>query len=100
MSVATLLRARHVGIRELKDHLSEWLGKQAPLVATDRGQPTHFVVPYDEMIEIVEILEELSDSGLVERVQAARAGYQKGGWVPLVAAERSPRYRRKPSSAR
>lgn len=99
MGVAALMGAKHVGIRELKDHLSAWLGKGAPLVATDRGQPTHFVVPYAEMIEIIEILEELSDGGLVERVLAARKGYRKGGWVPLAVAERPATYRPRPRKA-
>ena len=95
MGVTALLGARHVGIRELKDHLSEWLGKNAPLVATDRGQPTHFVVPYGDMLEIVEMLEELSDPDLVARIQAGRAGYRKGAWVPFVAAESGVVYGRR-----
>jgi prevent-host-death family protein len=82
MGVAALLKARHVGVRELKEHLSGLLKDGHPIVATDRGTPTHFVVPYDEMIEIVEMLEELSDPALVRRVQETRVAQEKGGWIP------------------
>ena len=83
MGVASLLRAKHVGVKELKNRLSELLRKGEPLVATDRGKPTHFVVPYDEMVEIVELLEELSDPAIGKRIQEGRRAYQKGQWVPV-----------------
>lgn len=83
MAVASLLKARHVGIKELKNRLSELLRTRQPLVATDRGEPTYFFVPYDEMVEVVEILEELSDPETVKRVQEGRTAYQKGGWIPV-----------------
>lgn len=85
MTVASLLRAKHVGIKELKNRLSEFLSQDRPLVATDRGDPIYFLVPYDEMVEIVEILEELSDPEAVKRVQEGRKAYKKGGWIPLPA---------------
>ena len=83
MTVASLLKAKHIGIKELKDHLSELLRKHEPIVATDRGDPTYFLIPYDEMVEIVEILEELSDPEIVKNVQEGRRAYKKGGWIPL-----------------
>ena len=83
MTVSTLLKARHVGIKELKNHLSELLRTGRPLVATDRGEPTSFIVPYDDMVEIVEILEELSDPEIVKSIQEGRKAYKNGGWIPV-----------------
>ena len=83
MTVASLLKAKHIGIKEIKNHLSGILKKHQPVVATDRGQPTYFFIPYDEMIEMVEIFEELSDPATVQRVQEGRKAYKKGGWVPV-----------------
>ena len=83
MNVASLLRAKHVGIKELKDHLSALLKKHQPLVATDHGDPTYFLVPYEDMIEIVEILEEISDPTVVRSMQEGRRAYKKGGWIPV-----------------
>ena len=82
MTVASLLKAKHVGIKELKNHLSAMLKTHRPMVATDRGEPTYFFIPYNEMIEIVEILEELSDPDMVRQIQKARLAYKKNGWVP------------------
>lgn len=83
MTVASLLKAKHIGIKELKDHLSELLRKHEPMVATDRGVPAYFLIPYDEMVEIVEIIEELSDPETVKNIHAGRKAYKKGGWIPL-----------------
>lgn len=83
MTIAALLRAKHVGIKELKNRLSELLKTQQPLVATDRGQPAYFMIPYEEMIELVEMLEELSDPETLRQVAEGRKAYRKGGWVPV-----------------
>ena len=83
MAVAGLLRARHVGIRELKDHLSELLEEGKPLVATDHGNPKYFLVPYEEMAELVEMMDELSDIRLVSQVKEAREEYRAGKWKPV-----------------
>ena len=82
MGVAQLLRARHVGIRELKNGLSGYISRGEPIVATDRGEPRSILVPYEEMVELVEMIEEASDSGLVAQVREARAAYRRGEWIP------------------
>lgn len=92
MGLAALLKARHVGIRDLKDHLSEYLTDKKPLVATDHGQPSYYLIPYHEMVELAEILEELSDPDLVAKVRKGREEYRKGSWVPLIAMERPATY--------
>lgn len=83
MAVAQLLRAKHVGIRDLKNRLSEHLGTGKPIVATDRGDPKYYLIPYDDMVELVEILEEASDPGFVAKVEEARAAWRRGGGVPV-----------------
>ncbi len=83
MGVAGLLRAQHVGIRDLKNRLSEFLAGGKPLVATDRGRPKYFLIPYEEMAELAETLEELSDPRMVAQVQEARDAYRRGEGVPV-----------------
>lgn len=83
MSVTALLKAKHVGIKDLKNHLSKLLKTHKPLVATDRGEPTYFFIPYHEMVEIVEMLEELSDPETLRRIQEGRKTYREGGWIPV-----------------
>ena len=83
MNLAELMKARYVGVRDLKTHLSALLDKNKPLIVTERGRPRHFVIPYGEMIEIVDILKEASDPKLVAEVERARDSYKKGHAVPL-----------------
>jgi len=83
MAVAGLLRARHVGIRELKDHLSELMEAGKPLVATDHGNPKYFLVPYGEMAELIEMMDELSDAHVISQVKEAREEYRAGKWKPV-----------------
>lgn len=84
MSIATqLLRAEPIGIRELKTHLSAVLKRARPRVVTERNRPSHFLIPYDDMVEIVEALEELSNARLTSQVAEGRASYRAGKSVPL-----------------
>ena len=83
MSVAELLRARHVGVRDLKDRLSAHLRTGKPIVATDRGTPTHILIPYRDVIELVEMLEEAADPALVAQVREGRASHARGAGVPV-----------------
>lgn len=82
MAIAELMRAEHVGIRNLKNRLSAYLGTGKPLVATDRGTPKYYLIPYAELVELVEMLEEAGDPALVARVRDARQAYRRGGWIP------------------
>ena len=78
MSVATdLLKANHVGIRDFKEHLSgEFLNET--LVITDRGTPVSVNLPYSDVLELMDILDELSDPGTVKAVQEGRKAIKAG----------------------
>ncbi len=82
MTIAQILRAQHVGVKELKNHLSMLFKTHKPIVATDRGQPTYLLIPYDEMVELLEMLEEAKDEEFVRMVQSGRKAYAKGKWRP------------------
>ena len=69
---SALLKASHIGIRDLKMHLSEKLKTQKPLVVTDHGRPTQVIIPYGDIVELAEILEELRDPQLIKAVQLSR----------------------------
>ncbi len=84
MSLATqLLRAEPIGVKELKNHLSAVLKRSKPRVVTDHNKPRHFLIPYEDMVEIVELLDELSSTKLIKQIAEARESYRKGRWVPL-----------------
>lgn len=72
MNLTAILRAEHLGIKEFKTHICQILKANKPQIITDHGRPRQFVIPYEEMIEIVEVLEELSDPEFLKEIQQAR----------------------------
>ena len=78
VSIATnLLKAHHIGIRELKEHLStKSLNKF--LVITDRGTPVSVNLPYLDMLELTDILDELADLETIADVQDGRKAIKAG----------------------
>ena len=79
MTLATaLLRAPHIGVRDLKTHLSERLKSRKPLVVTDHGEPKQVLMPYDDIVELAEILEELNDPKLLKLVAEGRKAIREG----------------------
>lgn len=77
MNLAAILRAEHLGVKDFKTHLCQIIKTNKPHVVTEHGKPKQFLIPYEEMIEIVEILEELSDIKLLREIQSARKSYKK-----------------------
>lgn len=78
MSIATdLLKANHVGIRDIKEHLSTRLLKDI-LVITDRGTPVSVNLPYSDVLELVDIIDELTDLETVATIQEGRRTIQGG----------------------
>jgi len=79
MTVATaLLHARHVGVRELKEHLSQRLKGNKPIIVTEHGTPTRVILSYQDVLELIEILDELQDHGTLLAVQEGRRAIKKG----------------------
>lgn len=79
MSIATdILKSHHIGIRDLKEHLSKLLKTNEPLVVTDRGTPINVILPYSDMLELMDILDELSDLETLKAIQEGRKAIKAG----------------------
>lgn len=79
MSIAaSLLKAPHIGIKDLKENLSKLLGSKDPLVITDHGKPVDVIVPYEDMLNLIDIIEEVTDpetlATVLEGKKAVKAG--------------------------
>lgn len=74
---ADLLKAQHIGIRDLKEHLSTKVLNE-PLVITDRGTPVSVNLPYTDVLELVDIINELSDPGIVETILEGKKAIKEG----------------------
>jgi prevent-host-death family protein len=78
MSIATnILKAPHVGIRDLKIHLSSLL-KKGSLIVTERGKPVNVILPYSDMIELLDMLDEITDPETIKTIQEGRKAISTG----------------------
>ena len=79
MSVAAvILGAKNVGVRNIKNHLCQFIRKQKTFVITEYGEPTSVLMPYNDVIELVDILDELQDSEVLKIVAEGRKTIKKG----------------------
>ena len=79
MNVAiNLLKANHVGVRDFREHLSGYLKKKAFCVITERGEPSNVMLPYEDMIELLDIIDELSDPETVAAVLEGNKAIKSG----------------------
>lgn len=73
-----LLRAPHVGVRELRVHLSRMLHSSKTLIVTERGRPKRVIMPYEVVVGIAETLGEMDDKELARDVQFSRKARNAG----------------------
>lgn len=73
-----LLHAKHIGVRELREHLSKRLKDSRPIVVTEHGTPTKVIFSYRDMMELIEILDELQDHETLENVRLGRQALRRG----------------------
>ena len=76
--IREIVRAEHIGIKDLRDHVPKYMRDNQVYLVTRHGQPAKFLVPYDEMAELVDILDELSDPETLETVARGRRAIAKG----------------------
>lgn len=72
------LKAKHVGSRELRSRLFKLLKNGKPLVITEHGQPVRVMLDYAEMLDLLDMLEELSDPETLEAVREGREAIAAG----------------------
>ncbi len=83
MSVNNLLRkAKPVNVREAQAQLSKLIKSKEPSMVLSHGKPVSFLVPYEDMLDLVETLEELKDKKLLGEIEQARKDYAQGKAVP------------------
>ncbi|MDI6736819.1 MAG: type II toxin-antitoxin system prevent-host-death family antitoxin [bacterium] len=68
----SILKAEHIGIRNLKMNLSKLLKADKPYIVTEHGRPKQIIIPYHEMMELIDIFDELSEPDLLETIREGR----------------------------
>ena len=76
--VKALLNAKYVGIRDLREHLSKRLKGSKVIVVTEHGTPTRVILSYQDVVELIEVLDELRDQAAVQSVQEGRKSVKTG----------------------
>ena len=83
MTVASLLRkAKPVKVREAQAQLSKLFRSKSPSMVLSHGKPVSFLVPYEEILDILEALNELKDKKLLHEIERGRTEYAQGKAVP------------------
>lgn len=86
MSSTNLLRnAKPVNVREAQAQLSKLIRSKSPSMVLSHGKPVSFLVPYEDMLDLVESLDELKDKKLLREIARGRTEYAQG---KAVSAER------------
>jgi antitoxin (DNA-binding transcriptional repressor) of toxin-antitoxin stability system len=84
MTTAALLRkAKPVNVREAQARLSKLISSKMPSLVLSHGKPVSFLMPYDEMLDLVEMLEDLKDQKLLKEIAKARTEYAQGKAIPV-----------------
>ena len=79
MTTATeLLKAPHIGIRDLRIHLSQKLKSHEPLIVTDHGEPKKVILEYQDIVDLVDTFEELQDPTTVKLIRETQKASQRG----------------------
>ncbi len=76
--ILDILKAEHVGARVFRNRLFEFLKGNEPLVITEHGQPVRVVLNYEEILDLLDMLDELSDPETVKAVREGRKAITKG----------------------
>ena len=73
-----ILKAKTVGIRNFRDRLSRLIHTHEMFVVTEHGSPTSVLLPYDDVLEIADVLEELRDKETLKAVAQGRSAIKAG----------------------
>ena len=67
-----LVKAKRIGVRRFRNNLSKIVKKHEMFVVTDHGTPASVLLPYDDILEIIDILDELRDKVALNAVALGR----------------------------
>ena len=83
MNVAGFVKeGEYIGAREFRQNLSRVIKSRHPYFLTEHGRPVKAMIPYETLLDLLELLEELKDRALMREVVQGRKEYREGGWVP------------------
>jgi len=73
-----ILRARNVGVRKFRNKASRFIKSHKILIITEHGKPTAILMPYSDMLNIIDTLDELRDKNAIETIAEGRKAILAG----------------------
>ena len=97
MTIAqAILRAKNVGIRNAKNKLSKLIKKHELWIITEHGTPRSALLPYDDLLDLVDVIDELQDKEAIEAVIDGRKAVEsKAKGRPVLTAFRKLKSKKK-----
>lgn len=73
MTLATqILRAPHIGSKDLRENMARNIKSTKPVVITEHGQPRKVLLPYQMMLDLIEMVDDLQDKDLMGRIHEGK----------------------------
>ena len=73
-----LLRAPRIGAREFRNKACAFIKAGKFYLVTEHGRPAGVFMPYDEALELTEIIDELHDKKLLKTIAEGRRAIYRG----------------------
>ena len=75
---AALLRAPRIGAREFRNKACSFIRRGKAYLVTEHGQPAGVCLPYEDAIELADIIDELNDKKLLKIIAEGRRAINRG----------------------
>ncbi len=97
MTLATqILKAPHIGSKDLRDNMARNIKSVKPVVITEHGQPRQVLLPYQMMLDLIEMVDDLQDKDLMSQVFEGKRAIGAGAeGIPVEASFKKIRASRK-----
>ncbi len=73
-----LLRAPRIGAREFRNKACAFIRAGKFYLVTEHGKPAGVFMPYEEALELTEMIDELNDKKLLKTIAAGRRAIHRG----------------------
>ena len=79
MTLATaLLRAPRIGAREFRNKACSFINMGKAYLITEHGHPAGVFLPYEDALELVDVVEELNDRKALKMIAEGRRAIRRG----------------------
>ncbi len=82
---AALLRAPRIGAREFRNKACSFINMGKACLITEHGHPAGVFLPYQDALELVDVVDELNDKKVLKMIAEGRRAIRKGAHGVLLS---------------